>query len=58
MMCQHIFNERTSRDCVERGMPGFCQFHTCPDPTKLVLHTPRTIRFIGGDVAAETKGDL
>ena len=46
MRCQNISNERTSRDCVERGMTGFCQYHTCSDPTKLVLHTPRTIRLI------------
>eukprot|EP00974_Lingulodinium_polyedra_P121546 11179414-Lingulodinium_polyedra.AAC.1 len=46
MLCQNIFNERTPRDCVERDKTGFCQYHTCSDPTKLVLHTPRTIRLI------------
>jgi hypothetical protein len=44
LLCQNVFNYQEVRGIVDRDATGFAQHHTCSDYSKLVLHTPSTMR--------------
>ena len=43
LLCQNIFNDKSTRNIVAGDASNFAQSHSCTEYSKLVLHTPATI---------------